>query len=167
MALTQRLELRQSHALVMTPQLMQAIKLLQLSNLELASYVEGELERNPLLEHQGESEPSTRQPLADGATASEGESTQSTWDASDRPSDEIPGSQQATGQVTKYQVRSPIPMNSRPQMARPPARVRMVKRYRAIRNGRVLATADGMEVIIILKRTSRRRRRWPSIWPSN
>jgi RNA polymerase sigma-54 factor len=34
----------------MTPQLQQAIKLLQLSNLELAAYVEGELERNPLLE---------------------------------------------------------------------------------------------------------------------
>jgi len=50
MALTQKLLLRQSQALVMTPQLMQAIKLLQLSNLELTSYVEGELERNPLLE---------------------------------------------------------------------------------------------------------------------
>ena len=50
MALTQRLEIRQSQALVMTPQLMQAIKLLQLSNLDLAAYVEGELERNPLLE---------------------------------------------------------------------------------------------------------------------
>ncbi len=50
MALSQRLEIRQSHALVMTPQLMQAIKLLQLSNLDLAAYVEGELERNPLLE---------------------------------------------------------------------------------------------------------------------
>jgi RNA polymerase sigma-54 factor len=34
----------------MTPQLQQAIKLLQLSNLELAEFVEGELERNPLLE---------------------------------------------------------------------------------------------------------------------
>src|SRR5437016_3458536 len=56
MALTQRLELRQSHALVMTPQLMQAIKLLELSNLDLASYVEGELERNPLLEPAGEGE---------------------------------------------------------------------------------------------------------------
>jgi RNA polymerase sigma-54 factor len=50
MALTQKLLLRQSQALVMTPQLMQAIKLLQLSNLELTSYVEAELERNPLLE---------------------------------------------------------------------------------------------------------------------
>src|SRR5262245_21963879 len=50
MALSQRLQMRQSQALVMTPQLMQAIKLLQLSNLDLAAYVEGELERNPLLE---------------------------------------------------------------------------------------------------------------------
>src|SRR4029077_11861729 len=50
MALTQRLEIRQSHALVMTPQLMQAIKLLQLSHLDLAAYVDGELEKNPLLE---------------------------------------------------------------------------------------------------------------------
>ena len=56
MALTQRLEMRQSQALVMTPQLMQAIKLLQLSNLDLAAYVEGELERNPLLERAAEGE---------------------------------------------------------------------------------------------------------------
>lgn len=51
MAVTQRLDLRQHQSLVMTPQLQQAIKLLQLSNLELAAYVEAELERNPLLEH--------------------------------------------------------------------------------------------------------------------
>ena len=50
MALTQRLEFRQSLSLVMTPQLMQAIKLLQLSNLDLSTFVEEELERNPLLE---------------------------------------------------------------------------------------------------------------------
>jgi RNA polymerase sigma-54 factor len=54
MALSQRLEFRQSQALVMTPQLMQAIKLLQLSNLDLSAYVEGELERNPLLERPSE-----------------------------------------------------------------------------------------------------------------
>src|SRR3569832_407277 len=54
MALSQRLQMRQSQALVMTPQLMQAIKLLQLSNLDLAAYVEGELERNPLLERTSE-----------------------------------------------------------------------------------------------------------------
>ena len=56
MALSQKLEIRQSQTLVMTPQLMQAIKLLQLSNLDLAAYVEGELERNPLLERAGEGE---------------------------------------------------------------------------------------------------------------
>jgi RNA polymerase sigma-54 factor len=54
MALSQRLEFRQSQALVMTPQLLQAIKLLQLSSLDLAAYVEGELERNPLLERASE-----------------------------------------------------------------------------------------------------------------
>jgi RNA polymerase sigma-54 factor len=56
MALSQRLEFRQSQALVMTPQLMQAIKLLQLSSLDLAAYVEGELERNPLLERASDDE---------------------------------------------------------------------------------------------------------------
>ena len=56
MALSQRLELKQGQSLVMTPQLQQAIKLLQLSNLELGEYVEGELERNPLLERD-EAEP--------------------------------------------------------------------------------------------------------------
>jgi RNA polymerase sigma-54 factor len=68
MALTQRLEIRQSQALVMTPQLMQAIKLLQLSNLDLAAYVETELEKNPLLERSGDD--------ADAPAASEGEAQQ-------------------------------------------------------------------------------------------
>ncbi|MEQ8746616.1 RNA polymerase factor sigma-54 [Pyruvatibacter sp.] len=50
MALAPRLEMRQGQSLVMTPQLQQAIKLLQLSNIELASFVEQELEKNPLLD---------------------------------------------------------------------------------------------------------------------
>ena len=54
MALAQKLLLRQTQSLVMTPQLMQAIKLLQLSHLDLAAYVEGEVERNPLLEAAGQ-----------------------------------------------------------------------------------------------------------------
>ncbi len=61
MALTPRLEIRQSQQLVMTPQLQQAIKLLQLSNLDLASFVEQELEKNPLLER-GEADASPDQP---------------------------------------------------------------------------------------------------------
>ncbi|MDV6331374.1 RNA polymerase factor sigma-54 [Asticcacaulis sp. 201] len=50
MALGQRLELKQGQGLVITPQLQQAIKLLQLSNLELEAVIETELERNPLLQ---------------------------------------------------------------------------------------------------------------------
>jgi RNA polymerase sigma-54 factor len=42
--------MRQGQSMVMTPQLLQAIKLLQLPNIELAAYIENELERNPLLE---------------------------------------------------------------------------------------------------------------------
>jgi RNA polymerase sigma-54 factor len=50
MAIAPRLDLRQSQTLVMTPQLRQAIKLLQFNNIEVASFVDEELERNPLLE---------------------------------------------------------------------------------------------------------------------
>ena len=50
MVLTPRLDLRQSQSLVMTPQLQQAIKLLQFSNLELSEFIEDELEKNPMLE---------------------------------------------------------------------------------------------------------------------
>jgi len=77
MALSQKLQLRQSHALVMTPQLMQAIKLLQLSNLDLVGYVESELERNPLLERGGEGEAEERPaPERDGTTAPAAEWTE-------------------------------------------------------------------------------------------
>ncbi|HYA06004.1 MAG TPA: RNA polymerase factor sigma-54 [Xanthobacteraceae bacterium] len=68
MALTQRLQLRQSQALVMTPQLMQAIKLLQLSNLDLTAYVDAEIERNPLLDRGAETEPAAGD-LSGGAAA--------------------------------------------------------------------------------------------------
>jgi RNA polymerase sigma-54 factor len=71
MALSQKLELRQSHALVMTPQLMQAIKLLQLSNLDLAGYVETELERNPLLERSEDGEAEPRAPEQEAFPAEE------------------------------------------------------------------------------------------------
>src|SRR3954463_5026786 len=73
MALTQRLQMRQSQALVMTPQLMQAIKLLQLSNLDLAAYVEGELEKNPLLERATEGEPGSVETGTDAAASGDGD----------------------------------------------------------------------------------------------
>jgi RNA polymerase sigma-54 factor len=57
MAIAPRLDLRQSQTLVMTPQLRQAIKLLQFSNIEVNSFVEEEMERNPLLERDDSPEP--------------------------------------------------------------------------------------------------------------
>ncbi|MEO5773625.1 MAG: RNA polymerase factor sigma-54 [Sphingomicrobium sp.] len=53
MGLGPRLDIRQSQSLVLTPQLTQAIKLLQLSNLELDAFIEEELSKNPLLESLG------------------------------------------------------------------------------------------------------------------
>jgi RNA polymerase sigma-54 factor len=63
MAISTKLMMRQGQALVMTPQLLQAIKLLQFSNLELSAFLQEELERNPLLEaRDGDG------PLAEGET---------------------------------------------------------------------------------------------------
>ncbi len=56
MQITQNLKLKQSQSLVMTPQLQQAIKLLQLNNLELTDLVNKELEENPFLEDQSSEE---------------------------------------------------------------------------------------------------------------
>jgi RNA polymerase sigma-54 factor len=49
MVLHLRLEPRQTQKIVITPQLRQAIKLLQLSAIELQSYIENEIRENPLL----------------------------------------------------------------------------------------------------------------------
>ena len=54
MALANRLAMRQGQSMVLTPQLLQAIKLLQMPNAELAAFIEAELERNPLLERADE-----------------------------------------------------------------------------------------------------------------
>jgi len=50
MALGPRLDIRQTQSLVLTPQLAQAIRLLQLSNLELEAVIAEEMAKNPLLE---------------------------------------------------------------------------------------------------------------------
>lgn len=61
---SQKLDLKQSQNLVMTPQLQQAIKLLQLNNVEIAELVEEELAQNPLLEKK-ETDPSEREDSGD------------------------------------------------------------------------------------------------------
>src|SRR5690242_687304 len=64
MGLGPSLSIRQSQQLVLTPQLRQAIQLLQLSNLELDSFIAEELSKNPLLEARPD-EGSDEQPVAD------------------------------------------------------------------------------------------------------
>src|SRR5947207_12144462 len=94
MALTQRLEFRQSQSLVMTPQLMQAIKLLQLSNLDLSAFVEEELERNPLLERasDGSEPPVAGEPVPEQAEFSDHEDAGSVYgDVSAENSEMISG----------------------------------------------------------------------------
>ena len=50
MQLAQQIKMRQSQSLVMTPQLQQAIKLLQMTNIELCQYLENQQSENPFLE---------------------------------------------------------------------------------------------------------------------
>ena len=94
MALTQRLEFRQSQSLVMTPQLMQAIKLLQLSNLDLSAFVEEELERNPLLDRasDGPEAPVAGEPATERAEFSDSGDSGSYGDEGGDASDMASGS---------------------------------------------------------------------------
>jgi RNA polymerase sigma-54 factor len=63
MALSAKLVLRQGQTMVLTPQLLQAIKLLQMPNLELTQFIENELASNPLLERAEEREEASPEPL--------------------------------------------------------------------------------------------------------
>lgn len=83
MALTPRLNLRQAQSLVMTPQLLQSIRLLQLTNMELERFLDEEIERNPLLERD-------ERGAADGETLPEGlqDLAARDWDDAARPSSE-------------------------------------------------------------------------------
>jgi RNA polymerase sigma-54 factor len=92
MALSQRLNLKQQQSLVMTPQLQEAIRLLQMSNVELTVYVEEELEQNPLLErddaNRDDAPPPTTEPngLADEAGAGDESEFE---DGADSPADSM------------------------------------------------------------------------------
>jgi len=87
MALSMRQDLRQTQALVMTPQLQQAIRLLQLSHHELAAYVEQELEQNPLLERGDTSEGESAASEASGLDG-DGMPASSALDTSERAAGE-------------------------------------------------------------------------------
>src|SRR5438477_5324183 len=84
MALVPKLELRQGQQLVMTPQLQQAIRLLQLSNVARCTFVEAEVERNPLLERD-EVAPEPRPEAQSPRAENEGEGDND-WVAGEGPS---------------------------------------------------------------------------------
>lgn len=72
MALSARLNLRQSQSLVMTPQLLQSIRLLQFNHTELQQFIDDQIERNPLLvradgENAGDAQAERDAPIADTA----------------------------------------------------------------------------------------------------
>lgn len=89
MALEQRLNLRMSQKLIMTPSLQQAIKLLQLSKLELVNEINQELVENPVLEEsletmapqQLESQPDPNAKPGDGAASEHGTGDEDDYEA--------------------------------------------------------------------------------------
>ena len=83
MALAPKIQARQGQQLAMTPQLQQAIKLLQLSNIELAAFVDEQLEKNPLLER-GTGEENRRDEAAPAASET-APSSDTASDLSDTP----------------------------------------------------------------------------------
>ena len=77
MALEIRQQLKLSQQLVMTPQLQQAIKLLQLSRMELLDVVRAELEENPVLE-EGQEAPEEQAELGELEREVEGQASTAT-----------------------------------------------------------------------------------------
>lgn len=73
MAPTQRLDIRQSQSMVMTPQLQQSIKLLQMTNIELVNYLDQELEKNPFLEEADSSEDASQEEVNTENVKSDGD----------------------------------------------------------------------------------------------
>jgi RNA polymerase sigma-54 factor len=91
-----RLELRLQQKLIMTPQLQQAIRLLQLSRLELSQTITGELMENPVLEEEVSPEASEDE----GATGDEAPSPKTATEAEAEP---IERSDTAEGSLDKLE----------------------------------------------------------------
>jgi hypothetical protein len=102
MALHMRQDLRISQQLVMTPQLQQAIKLLQLSRVELTDLVRDELMENPLLEESQEM----------GTTVEEPVSSIELQDAVDQPNETVPEREAAAPETTPEVKSDSVPKDS-------------------------------------------------------
>src|SRR6478735_8423327 len=84
MSLELKQNLRMSQSLVMTPQLQQAIKLLQLSRMELESLIQTELEQNPMLE-----DPSTGTVESDAAELKAEQNSIDNFEAAQEPQNTV------------------------------------------------------------------------------
>jgi RNA polymerase sigma-54 factor len=71
MALAAKLQLRQSQSIVMTPQLLQSIRLLQFTHAELERFIDEEIERNPLLERAEPQEETGAEPAGETSAGAE------------------------------------------------------------------------------------------------
>ena len=91
--MSQSLNLTQSQQLVMTPQLQQAIKLLQLNNMELSEFVEAEMEHNPLLEKED------RQNDHEGDAGTDSGAEQSAAENSQDTNEDTPGKDEGTDAI--------------------------------------------------------------------
>ena len=97
MALSARLEIRQGQGLVITPQLQQAIKLLQMSNLEVEAFIDAELERNPLLQRDEGEADGDASPETDGPTVAEQVADAEARADLDATHDDVSPGERATG----------------------------------------------------------------------
>jgi RNA polymerase sigma-54 factor len=141
----------------MTPQLMQAIKLLQLSNLDLAAYVEGELERNPLLERDTEGEGPAEPEAPQHEGNADGDAQAGDWLGEDLQTSRTDmESQLGTGSTTSFRR---IPAN--------PRRGREPKRRSRNPNGPARVRAAPNTAITIWKLSFPRKPRSPTISPSS
>ena len=104
MALSARLEVRQGQGLVITPQLQQAIKLLQMSNLELEAFVETELERNPLLQRDERENEADETPAPESAVTDEHAADADARAELDTTHDEASPGERATGDAPRAHV---------------------------------------------------------------
>ena len=79
MAFSAKLTMRQGQTMVLTPQLLQAIKLLQMPNVEFSAFIENELASNPLLERAEDQEGREADRLEGGPEAPAAEASAGAW----------------------------------------------------------------------------------------
>src|SRR5438445_11878276 len=105
MALELKQTLRLSQQLVMTPQLQQAIKLLQLSRLELVDLIRTEMEQNPLLEEPADGAEAELEEAPAELTATLNESIEASELLPDKPPErENDAKQQADGEIQRTDI---------------------------------------------------------------